>query len=59
MEVLPVRLGMESLLWKCLLALVLWLLWAGSQMTRPHPWGPHLLAPSAVVLVKLQGLGEC
>lgn len=48
-----------SLLWKCLPALVLSLLWANSQMTCPHPWGPHLLAQSAVVLVELQGSGEC
>lgn len=49
---------MEPLLWKCLLASVLSLLWASRQMACPHPWGPHRLAPSAMVLVELQGPGE-
>lgn len=32
--------------------------WASRQVTCPHPWDPHLLAPSAVVLVELQDSGE-
>lgn len=47
-------LGMESLLWKCLLTLVLLLQPDDLSLSM----GSSPLAPSAVVLVELRGLGE-